>query len=316
MTLQQMKYAAEVARCRSINRAASKLFVSQSSISSAIKELESELHITLFKRSNQGVELTPEGRQFLSYANSLIERHAYIESVYASKQVEPELQFSVSTQRYPFAVDAFVRLVNEIRDPRFNLTIRETSMDKVIDDVYTAVSDLGVIFTSNATEKIIKRFLQARSMEFHLIKKIQPCVYVRKGHPLSGKASVKAEELARYIYMAFEHKQGESIDFSEEFNFIADRHPDKVIVVNDRATAVNIVCNTDAVSTGSGLLVEEFMDGRMMSIPLEDYGDRMKLGWIKLKNRHLSAEAERFVDMLHDSIENALSFTRKVRSQV
>ncbi|REK76716.1 LysR family transcriptional regulator [Paenibacillus paeoniae] len=315
MTFQQLKYAVEVAKCRSINKAASNLFVSQSSISSALKELESELAISIFTRSNQGVELTSEGRQFLSQANSLIQRYEYIQSLYASEQVASELQFSISTQRYPFAVDAFVQLVNRIDDPRFNLTIRETSMDKVIDDIYTSVSDIGVIFTSNLTEKMIKRFLQTRNIEFHLVKKIQPCVYVRKGHPLSGSLSLKAEQLTDYIYMAFEHKQGESIDFSEEFNLIASRQPNKVIVVNDRATAVNIVCNTDAVSTGSGLLVKEFMDDRIMSIPLEGYSDKMNLGWIKLKNRQLGEEGALFVNLLHESIEKAILFTEKVRAQ-
>ncbi|RXZ80881.1 LysR family transcriptional regulator [Paenibacillaceae bacterium] len=315
MTFQQMKYIVEIARCGSINRAASKLYVSQSSISSALKELEAELNITIFKRSNQGVELTPEGRQFLSYATSLLERKEYIENLYTSPYVEPEVQFSVSTQRYPFAVDAFVSLVNQMNNPRFNFTIRETSMDKVIDDVYTSLSDLGVIFTSNLTEKFIKRLLHVRNIEFHLVKKIQPCVYVRKGHPLSGRKSLKAEELNDYIYMAFEHKQGESIDFAEEFNVMPARQPNRTIVVNDRATAVNIVCNTDVVSTGSGLLVEAFMDGRIMSIPLEDYGDMMRLGWIKLKGRTLSAEAELFIAKLKVSIDNAITFTEKVRKK-
>ncbi|MFF2093383.1 LysR family transcriptional regulator [Paenibacillus sp. NPDC058174] len=315
MTFQQMKYVAEIARCRSINKAAAALFVSQSSISSALKELEAELNISIFTRSNQGVELTPEGRQFLSYANSLLERKSYIESLYTSNQVEPEAQFSVSTQRYPFAVDAFVRLVNQIDNPRFSFTIRETSMDKVIEDVSASVSDIGVIFTSNLTEKIIKRFLGTRNIEFHLLRKIQPCVYVRKGHPLAGRDSLKAEDLNDYIYMAFEHKQGESIDFSEEFNVIPARKPNRTIVVNDRATAVNIVCNTDVVSTGSGLLVEEFMDGRIMSIPLEDYGDKMRLGWIKLKNRSLTPETEIFIEQLKESIENAIVFTEKVRRE-
>ncbi len=125
---------------------------------------------------------------------------------------------------------------------------------------------------------------------------------------------MRAEELNDYIYMAFEHKQGESIDFAEEFNLIPARQPSRVIVVNDRATAVNIVCNTDVVSTGSGLLLEEFMDSRIMSIPLEDYGDKMRLGWIKLKNRPLSSEAEQFVEMLQESIDNAILFTEQVRA--
>ncbi|WP_139991833.1 LysR family transcriptional regulator [Paenibacillus paridis] len=314
MTFQQMKYVAEIARCGSINKAASKLFVSQSSISGALKELETELNISIFKRSNQGVELTVEGRQFLSYASSLLERKEYIESLYASNHLEPEAQFSISTQRYPFAVDAFVQLVNQMNNPRFNFTIRETSMDKVIEDVYSSVSDIGVIFTSNLTDKVIKRFLALRGLEFHLLKKIQPCVYVRKGHPLSVKKSLKADELYPYIYMAFEHKQGESIDFSEEFNLIPARQPDRIIVVNDRATAVNLVCNTDVVSTGSGLLLEEFMDSRMMSIPLEDYGDTMRLGWIKLKNRDLSKESEMFVEKLKDSIDKAILYTEKIRA--
>jgi len=316
MTFQQLKYVAEIAKCGSINRAASRLFVAQSSISSALKELEKELNITIFQRSTQGVELTQEGRQFLSYANSLLERKEYIETLYAMNHEEAGRQFSVSTQRYPFAVNAFVNLMNQMDAARYNFTIWETSMDKVIDDVYTSVSEIGVIFISHFTERIIKRFLTIRNIEFQLVKKIQPCVYVRKGHPLAKRTSVKLEELTPYAYMAFEHKQGESIDFSEEFSPMPSLQPDKMIIVNDRATAVNIVCNTDAVSTGSGLLMEEFMDNRITSIPLEGYGETMRLGWIKLSQRTLSEEAAHYIHHLEASIEAAIAFTERVRADV
>ncbi|RAV23180.1 LysR family transcriptional regulator [Paenibacillus contaminans] len=313
MTFQQIKYLAEVARCGSINKAAENLFVSQSSISSALKELEEEMHIKMFIRSNQGVEMTAEGRQFLSYSNSLLERKAYIESMYASNRIEPDARLSISTQRYPFAVDAFVRLINETEYSRLNFTIRETSMDNVIEDVYTSVSDVGVLFTSDLTEKVIRRVLDMRKIEFHLIKKIQPCVYVRKGHPLALKKSVKAKDLRDYMFMTFEHNQGSPVDFSEEFIFIREQPPSRTITVNDRATAVNIVCHTDAVTTGSGLILEAFMDHRITSVPLEDVGDKMRLGWIKLKNRTLSQESLLFIEKLKESIETAIACTETIR---
>lgn len=312
MTFQQLKYIDEIARCGSINKAAQNLFVSQSSVSSSIKELEKEFSIAIFRRSNRGIELTPEGKEFLSYARPLLEQKQHIESIYASSNVEPSVRLSISTQRYPFAVDAFISLLQKVKRPRFEFRIKETGMYKVIDDVFTHSSDVGVIFVSNITEKIIHRVLLSKNIEFHELKRIKPHVFVRREHPLAKKSTLTAEDLSPYVYMAFEHDQGVSLDFAEEVRLMSLEKPTKVIQVNDRATATNIITNTDAYTTGSGLLVEGLVDERMRSVPIEGNHDEMKLGWIKLRGKRLPEEAVAFIEELELSISKAVDYTAGV----
>ena len=147
MTFQQLTYVVEISKCGSINKAAQKLFLSQSGISTAVRELENELGIRVLARSNRGVEFTPEGKEFLGYAVSLLEQKQRIESLYGeSRSTIAPVHFSVSTQRYPFTEDAFLEMLQQNQENRYQYTLKETSMDGVIDDVYDHRADIGVIF--------------------------------------------------------------------------------------------------------------------------------------------------------------------------
>ena len=133
MTFQQLTYVVEISKCGSINKAAHKLFLSQSGISTAVRELEEELGIKFFVRSNRGVEFTPEGKEFLGYAVSLLEQKQRIESLYGeSRSTIAPVHFSVSTQRYPFTEDAFLEMLQQNQENRYQYTLKETSMDGVI----------------------------------------------------------------------------------------------------------------------------------------------------------------------------------------
>ena len=120
MTFQQLTYVVEISKCGSINKAAHKLFLSQSGISTAVRELEEELGIKFFVRSNRGVEFTPEGKEFLGYAVSLLEQKQRIESLYGeSRSTIAPVHFSVSTQRYPFTEDAFLEMLQQNQENRY-----------------------------------------------------------------------------------------------------------------------------------------------------------------------------------------------------
>ena len=213
MTFQQLEYVVEISKCGSINKAAQKLFLSQSGISTAVRELEQELGIRIFARSNRGVEFTQEGKEFLSYAISLLEQKHRVESLYGESRNAAPMRFSVSSQRYPFCVDAFLRLLDAAEENRYHFSIRETGMDDVIDDVYDHRSDVGIICLTDLTEKIIRRLLDSRDLAFHELAAVSPCIYVRTGHPLAYLTSVTEEDLDGYPYVAFDHDQGVGLRF-------------------------------------------------------------------------------------------------------
>ena len=117
MTFQQLTYVVEVSKCGSINKAAHKLFLSQSGISTAVRELEQELGIQFFTRSNRGVEFTPEGREFLGYAVSLLEQKQRIQELYKEdRSATAPAHFNVSSQRYPFTDDAFIETLQHTNE--------------------------------------------------------------------------------------------------------------------------------------------------------------------------------------------------------
>ena len=240
MTFQQLTYVVEISKCGSINKAAHKLFLSQSGISTAVRELEEELGIQFFVRSNRGVEFTPEGKEFLGYAISLLSQKQRIENLYGDARHEAApTRFSVSTQRYPFTEDAFLRMLAKTGENRYNFSIKEAGMESVIDDVYDHRSDVGVIFLTELTEKIIRRLLSSRDLDFHEVASVPPCIYVRRDHPLTRLNQVSEEDLAGYPYVSFDHDQGVATDFSEEYQTVSLKKPAKHISVNSRSTMMN-----------------------------------------------------------------------------
>ncbi len=310
MTFQQLTYVAEISKCGSINKAAQRLHLSQSGISAAVRELEEELGIQFFRRSNRGVEFTPEGKEFLGYALSLLEQKRRIESLYGpGRDGAAPARFSVSTQRYPFTEEAFVQLLQTAEDHRFRFSLRETGMDAVIDDVYDHRADLGVIFLTELTEKIICRLLDARGLVFHETAAVAPCVYLRRDHPLAGRKAVTEADLEGYPYVSFQRSQGVAADFSEEYPSM--RRPDRWIHVNNRATMMSVLARTDAFTTGSGLLVESFISQAVVTVPLADKSP-VRIGWIAPRNGRLAPRAEQFVALLESAVADSIRFTEQL----
>lgn len=313
MTFQQLTYVVEISKCGSINKAASKLFLSQSGISTAVRELEEELGIQFFVRSNRGVEFTADGREFLSYAVSLLEQKRWIENRYGEVQnAAPSTHLSVSSQRYPFTETAFLRFLQSVDCNRYQFSVREVDLDAVIDDVYDHRADIGVICLTELTEKMILRFLDSRALVFHEITVVDPCIYVHKGHPLAERADVSEEDLAGYPYVIFEREQGMAVDFSEEYRMLSLKKPARHISVNNRTTMLQVLSRTNGFTTGSGLINGDEAYQNIITVPLAGKSG-IRIGWICLKNGKLSAQAERFVELLDVSVRESVRFTEESR---
>lgn len=313
MTFQQLTYVVEISKCGSINKAANKLFLSQSSLSTAVHELEEEMHIALFKRTNRGVELTEEGREFLGFAVSLLEQKRLLESLYKdSGNLSDAARLSVSTQRYPFSESAFLRLLMDMKDNRYRFSIKETGMDAVIDDVYDHRADLGVIYLNEINETVVTRLLESRGLVFHMLARVPLSIYVREGHPLTKLQHVTEASAEGYPYLSFEQDPGVPDSFSEECQIFAIWKPAKSITVNNRGTALNIIRHTNAFTTGSGLLDEDISGGGIISIPLEGKPP-VQLGWIAPKNSRLSVQAESFVRELKMALGRSIRYTESLR---
>lgn len=311
MTFQQLNYLVEISKCGSINKAAQKLFLSQSGISIAIKELEEELGITFFLRTNRGVTFTPEGREFLNHAVSLLDSKRQLEQLYGdNKEKAASAYLSISSQRYPFVEDAFLRFLRKYSENSYRLELRETGMDAVIEDVYDRKADLGVIFLSELTEKIISRMLASRDLSFHELHTVEPRVYVRKDHPICKLETVTENDLLGYPFVTFIQSQGVASDFSEEVQLFSLHKAAQRIVINSRSTALDILAETDAVTTGTGLLVEGISREDVVSLPIQNM-PLIRLGWIHLDAIKPSPLSLRFVEYLDQAIKDSIDYTKQ-----
>ena len=314
MTFQQLTYVVEIAKCGSINKAAHKLLLSQSGISTAVRELEQELGIQFFLRSNRGVECTPEGREFLSYAVSLLEQKHRLESLYGSHSAAAPTRFSVSTQRYPFTEDAFLRLLRQA-DPSSRFSLKEDGMDAVINDVFERQSDIGVISITELTEKIICRMLDTRDLQFHEIASVDPCVYVRAGHPVLSAQTVTEEDLAPYPYVSFEQAQGVAADFSEEYQMLSMKRSEQSIRVNSRGVMMDVLAQTDGFTTGSGLLSPGLSPEDVVTAPMAGK-PVIRIGYILPRSGKPTAETGRFISYLTAAVADAITHTQALHRRL
>lgn len=164
MTLQQLKYAITVAETGTITEAANKLYISQPSLTNAIHELEKEMNIIIFNRTNKGISISKEGEDFLGYARQVLEQAAILEDKYKGNNGGKK-KFCVSTQHYSFAVNAFVDLIKKFGQDEYDFSLRETQTYEIIEDVAKMRSEIGILFLNDFNEKVITKILKSYDLE-------------------------------------------------------------------------------------------------------------------------------------------------------
>ena len=298
MTLQQLKYVIEVARSRSISKAAQNLFISQPSLSNALKEVEKEMGITIFSRTNKGIMITSEGSEFLGYARQVVEQAELLENRYSNTQQAPQQHFSVSAQHYAFAVSAFVRLLKEYNREEYEFTLRETKTFEIIDDVKNLRSEIGILYVNEFNQKVIHKFLREGNLMFHELFEAKPHVFISSKNPLVKKDYVTFSDLIPYPYLSFEQGDYNSFYFSEEILSTLSRP--KNIRVSDRATLFNLLIGLNGYTISTGVISHE-LNHDIIAVPL-NVDERITVGYITHKNVTNSTLANVYIQYLKESI--------------
>ena len=294
MTLQQLRYAIAVADCSSINVAAKSLFISQPSLSGAIKELESETGVELFRRTNRGVTVTPEGEEFLGYARQVCEQYRLIENRYITKQ-NVRKKFSVSMQHYSFAVKAFVELVKQFGMDEYEFAVHETMTYEVIENVRTFKSEIGILYLNEFNQNVLTKLFRESSLEFHSLFECRIYVYLWRGNPLAEKQEITMEELADYPCLSFEQGSNNSFYFAEEV--LSTYEYKRIIKANDRATMLNLMVGLNGYTLCSGILCEELNGSDYIAIPLKS-DEMMNIGYLTRKGTVLSVLGKMYLEEL------------------
>lgn len=300
MTLQQLKYVIETVNCGSINEAAKHLFITQPSLSNAIKELETELGIEIFVRTNRGITLSNEGAEFLGYARQVTEQAELLERRYFNTKPSPQ-HFSVSTQHYAFAVNAFVQVIQKYGVSEYEFTLRETRTYEIIEDVKNLRSELGILYLNPFNSKVMNRLFKESELVFHPLLQAEPHVFISNKSPLAKKARISMSDLEPYPCLSFEQGTYNSFHFSEEI--LSTVLHKKNIHVSDRATLFNLVIGLNGYTISTGILNSNLNGTDIIAVPL-DVDDIIQVGWVCRKNVHLSRLANLYIQELQQNTQN------------
>ena len=300
MTLQQLRYIVTVAETGNITEAAKRLFISQPSLTNAIHELEKEMQVTIFFRTNKGVVITNDGDVFLSYARQVLEQVSLLEEKYLNiKEQRP--RFSVSCQHYSFAVNAFVDIIKKFDANQYDFTLRETQTYEIIEDVSNLKSEIGILYVSSKNEDVIRKLLKQNELEFEELFVAKPHVFISSEHPFASNEAISLMELEEFPYLSFEQGDYNSFYFSEEILSTLNRK--KNIKVRDRATLFNLVIGLNGYTVSSGVICKELNGENIIAKPLlvDEY---MQIGIITKKNVHLSRYGIAYIEALQKYISS------------
>ena len=295
MTILQLKYVIAIANSKSFREAASRLFVSQPALSSTIRELEEEIGIQLFERTNKGIRLTEPGKEFLVYAKEAVSQYELIEDRYLDKDLDKK-HFSVSMQHYVFAVHAFIEVMKEFDEGKYTFAVHETRTDEVLNNVRSLDSEVGVISYSRTSEKVMKKLFREFQREFFPLITRETFVYVWKDHPLSKKKELSLKDLTEYPCISFDQSSENDFYLTEEA--LGDYDFDKLIKTNDRATSAELMAAMNGYSIGTGIMTESLAIKKdFVTIKLKEE-DPLTIGYIVRANHKLSEIGQRYVDEL------------------
>lgn len=294
MTLQQLKYITTVAETGTITEAANSLYISQPSLTNAIHELEKEMNIVIFNRSNKGITISKEGEVFLGYARQVLEQAEILEEKY-KRGNGGKKQFCVSTQHYSFAVNAFVDLIKEYGQDEYDFSLRETQTYEIIEDVARMRSEIGLLFLNEFNETVLKKILKSNELEFHELFIAKPHVFISRRHPLAENSIITNEELEEYPYLSFEQGEHNSFYFSEEIFAVSERK--KNIRVRDRATLYNLLIGLNGYTVCSGIIDRKLNGKDIVAVPLADEGN-MRIGYITHQKGMISRLGESYLESL------------------
>ena len=294
MTLQQLKYMIMIAEKGSITEAAKELYISQPSLSGAIKDVEKEVKITIFNRCRAGVALTTEGMEFLGYARQVVQQMELLESKYINNLPEKQ-RFCVSSQHYTFGANAFVELVQQFGQERYEFILNETQTHQVIKDVRNRFSDLGILYLSKNNENVLMKVFEENNLKFYEIFSATPHVFLRREHPLAKKETIKLEDLKPYPRLSFVQGTYESSNFAEEL--FSNETVEKSIKISNRAAIVNFMIGLDGYTISSGIFPKYLHGDSIISIPLAE-DEIMHIGYILNKDKELSELGKIYIEAL------------------
>ena len=253
--------------------------------------------MSLPSRTNRGVTITAEGEEFLNYARQVCQQYALLEDRFVAGRSRKK--FSVSTQHYTFAINAFVEMVRKVGMEEYEFSILETRTYECVENVRNYKSELGILYLDDFNEKYLTKLFEENNLEFHPLRDCSTCVYLWGEHPLAHRDQLTMADLEPYPCIAFELGKQNSLFLSEEV--MSTYQYRQLIRVDDRATVLNLMKGLNGYTLCSGIICRPLNGSEYTTIPLAE-GGVMHIGYVQRWGSPLSRLGELYLSEVRKSI--------------
>ena len=294
MNLQQCRYVEVVARAGSFSQAAKELYVTQPNLSSSIKDLENELGVQLFTRSNMGTRLTEDGHDFLKYAKRIIGELNLLEQRYHSTFKK---SFTVASHHYDFLSIPLAKMAEQFGEDYQEFQLIETTTKRILENVANFEADLGIIYLNDDNKHILERSLTNHDLEFTSLGDFPTRIFLRRQHPLAKHRDISEADFEGYQHVRF-RQENSGLNFDEDP--LEVHQGQRILYSNDRGTVMNLLCASDAYASGLGI-VDSFIKEQIVLIPLKDSPSHT-LGYVTNKKKKISDISSAFIQEIKKSL--------------
>lgn len=261
MNILHMKYAVEVARLGSLNKAAEALFVAQPNISRSIKGLEAELGIEIFNRSAKGMVLTPQGEEFIGYAKHILKQIEDVELLYKNG-VQKKQHFRISAPRASYISEAFARFSTGISSDSSEIVYKETSSKTAIEDILNNECQLGIVRYSKEYDRLFKELFDEKGLSYEMVSEFSCLLLMNKNHPLASKKAIYSEDTLKYTEAVFADPSVSILPFAKTMKNDLQFTGKKQIFIYERASLFDLLSENNElfiwVSPVSSKLLERY----------------------------------------------------------
>lgn len=296
----QLRYLQKIAELKSMNKAATALFVSQSNLSYAMRQMEEELQLEIMVRTNKGIELTDAGRELLQYADNIIEQMDLIENIGQKKK---NRILSVSGYWSTAYASAICEFYQNNKEPFVEIVMEGARIDKVMRNVERDIVHVGLIHFTQYQSHVVRRKLSSMNLEYEQLYVDTWFACVGPHNPLYNKDEIMAEELLPYPFIRAKDDFVASIGIANTIigNVRLADFP-KEIFCNDSMTVLRLMQDTDAFRLTPGCSCMDYEKNGMHVIPIQDNDVEVSIGWIHRKDKKVPKLEQEFINYLKNNL--------------
>lgn len=254
-----MKYAVEVAKHGSLNKASEILLIAQPNLSRSIKELEADLGIVIFDRTSRGMTLTPEGREFISFAKGILSQIEQVEQYYKDGSVGKQ-KFSVSVPRAEYVSQAFAEFSAALAKEPAELFYKETNTQKTIRDIVENSFQLGIIRYPEDQDRYFKNLLEEKDVCYELITEFRYRLLMNADSPLAKKESITFDDLREFTEVSLAEHNVPAVPLSKVFKEDLPDNAEGRIFIYERSCLFELLSANPSAFTWVSLIPRNVLE--------------------------------------------------------